>query len=202
LPLFVAADFVPQLRFGPAMFKTPASLLQRIRQAPEKEAWEHFVRLYTPLLMDWAQRLGLQEPDAADLVQDVLVVMLRKLPEFQYQPGRSFRGWLRTVLRNTWRNRLKTRTPASLDHAVEPEALPEYSGLEQREYQVYIVQRAMSLMVSDFKPTTWKACWETVVGGRPATEVAAELGITVNAVYLAKSRVLARLREDLDGLLE
>lgn len=190
------------LRSGLTMFTTPISLLQRIRQTPEKDAWERFVRLYTPLLLYWARRLGLQEQDAADLAQDVLLVMVRKLPEFQYQPGGSFRSWIRTVLMNTWRDRRQTRVTSSLDGVVEPEAPAETEILEEREYQLYVLGRALRLMSADFKPATWQACWETVVCGRAAAEVATELSITVNAVYLAKSRVLRRLRQDLDGLLD
>jgi RNA polymerase sigma-70 factor, ECF subfamily len=82
------------------------------------------------------------------------------------------------------------------------EEQPEADGLEEREYRLYVMGRALQLMAADFEPATWVACWETVVCGRPAADVAAELGITVNAVYLAKSRVLVRLRRDLDGLLD
>ena len=160
------------------------------------------MRLYTPLLFYWARRLGLQDQDAADLVQDVLVVLVRKLPEFQYQPGRSFRGWMRTVLMNKWRDRPQARPAVPLDSAVQPSASPDEDPLEEREYRLYVIGRAMRLMVTEFEPTTWQACWDTVMGGRPASEVAAELGITVNAVYLAKSRVLGRLRQDLEGLLD
>lgn len=184
------------------MHTTSVSLLQRVRVVSDKEAWERFVRLYTPLLLYLAKRLGLQEQDAADLVQDVLVVMVRKLPEFQYQPGKSFRAWMRTVLMNTWRDRRKSRETSPLDSGVEPKVQPEDEILEEREYQLYILGRALRLMAADFEPTTWQACWETVVCGRPAADVAAELKTTVNAVYLAKSRVLSRVRQDLEGLLE
>ena len=93
------------------MHTTPITLLQRLGRSPSAETWERFVRLYTPLLFYWARRVGLQEHDAADLVQDVLVVLIQKLPEFQYQPGKSFRGWLRTVLQNKWRDRRTTAAP-------------------------------------------------------------------------------------------
>ena len=73
---------------------TSVSLLERVRQSQDAPAWERFVRLYMPLLLYWARRLGLQDQDAADLVQDVLDVLIQKLPEFHYQPGRSFRGWM------------------------------------------------------------------------------------------------------------
>jgi len=79
---------------------------------------------------------------------------------------------------------------------------PDLDTMADREYNLYIMGRALRLMEADFEPATWKACWETVVCGRSGAEVAAELGISVNAVYLAKKRVLSRLRHDLAGLLE
>jgi RNA polymerase sigma-70 factor, ECF subfamily len=184
------------------MHTTPASLLQRRGQSPTAAAWERFVRLYTPLLFYWARRVGLQEHDAADLVQDVLVVLVRKLPEFRYQPGKSFRGWMRTVLLNKWRDRRAAAAPQPLDSDIQPAAPDGVGLLEQEEYRRYLVCRALRLMQTDFEPATWKSCWETVVCERPASAVASELGITVNAVYLAKSRVLAQLRRELEGLLD
>lgn len=184
------------------MHSTPVSLLERIRLVSDTEAWEQFVLLYTQLLMYWGRRLGFQDDDAADLVQDVLLVLVKKLPEFHYQPGGSFRGWMRTILMNLWRDRRRSRATASLAGTGEPQVPPESEILEEREYRLYVLGRALHMMSTDFEPSTWKACWETVVHDRPAAEVAAELGITVNAVYLAKSRVLGRLRRDLDGLLD
>jgi RNA polymerase sigma-70 factor (ECF subfamily) len=184
------------------MHTTSPSLLQRLRQPASADAWERFVRLYTPLLFYWARRLGLQDQDAADLVQDVLIVLVRKLPELQYQPGKSFRGWMRTVLMNKWRDRPHARPPVPLDSDVQPQSPEDAEALEESEYRLYVIGRALRLMVAEFEPATWQACWETVVCGRPAGEVAAELGISVNAVYLARSRVLGRLRQDLQGLLD
>jgi RNA polymerase sigma-70 factor, ECF subfamily len=184
------------------MNTTSVSLLERLRQPSSGEAWERFVRLYTPLLLHWARRAGLQEQDAADLVQDVLVVLVRKMPEFQYKRDRTFRGWIRTVLLNKWRDRPRRVAPVPLDYDIEPMAQPDGDCLEEREYRLYVMGRAMQLIEVDFEPATWRACWETAVAGRPAADVAAELRISVNAVYLAKSRVLNRLRQDLAGLLD
>jgi len=184
------------------MNTTNASLVERLREPSAAEAWERFVRLYGPLLLHWARKLGLRDQDAADLVQDVLVVLVRKMPEFQYQPNRTFRGWMRTVLINKWRDRPHRGPAAPLDSAIQPVAIPEDDDLEEREYRLYVLGRALRMMADDFEPATWQACWETVVAGRPAADVAAELGITVNALYLAKSRVLGRLRRELAGLLD
>ena len=89
------------------MHTTSVSLLKRLHQPEDQLAWARFVDLYTPLLFHWARRTGLPEADAADLIQDVFGVLVRKLPEFAYDEQRSFRGWLRTVLLNQWRTRLR-----------------------------------------------------------------------------------------------
>jgi RNA polymerase sigma-70 factor (ECF subfamily) len=188
------------------MHTTPVSLLERLRQSSDAAPWGRFVELYTPLLFYWARRLGLQESDAADLVQEVFAVLVQELPTFTYEPARRFRGWLWTITRNKWRERrrrLAARPAAAgdagLDRALTPAPVEE---LDEAEYRKYLVDRALQLMQADFQPVTWKACWEYVVNGRPAAEVAAELGITANGVHLAKSRVLRRLREELSGLLD
>jgi RNA polymerase sigma-70 factor (ECF subfamily) len=184
------------------MYTTSETLLQRLGCGPGGDDWERFVRLYAPLLHQWAVHLGLQDHDAADLVQEVLLLLMRKLPEFRYDPGRSFRSWMHTILKNKWRDRCRADKNVPLPDAVEPEAPPDADALEEREYRDYIIDRALRLMKSNFSPTTWQACWETVVNERPALEVAAELGITANAVYLAKVRVLSCLRQELHGLLD
>jgi RNA polymerase sigma-70 factor (ECF subfamily) len=179
--------------------------LERLRQPAEQAAWARFVDLYTPLLYSWGRRLGLQPQDAADLVQDVFTVLVEKLPGFRYDPHKSFRAWLRTVLLNKWRNRRRRHAEAPLPAAgALPDRAPAEApdALAEAEYRQRLVGRALHLMRAEFQPATWKACWEVVAGGRPAPEVARELGLTVNAVYLAKSRVLRRLREELDGLLD
>lgn len=188
------------------MHTTPVSLLLRLRRPAEDRAWERFVEIYSPLLYAWTRRLGLRPEDAADLVQDIFAVLVEKLPEFEYDAGKSFRAWLRTILLNRWRNRQRRPAPAPLppaDCLPDAAAGPDGVGLvEEAEYREHVVRRALELMQAEFQPATWKACWELVVRGRPAAEVAAELGVTVNAVYLAKSRVLRRLREELQGLLD
>jgi RNA polymerase sigma-70 factor (ECF subfamily) len=181
-------------------------LLERLRQSPEQAVWERFVDLYTPLLFTWASRLGLSGHDAADLVQDIFAVLVEKLPQFRYDPQRSFKAWLKTLLLNRWRKQQRRRAVANqvavgsdLDQVPGPENIPEF---EEEEYRRHLVARALALMRAEFEPSTWQACWEFVVQGRPAAAVAAELGVSVNAVYVAKSRVLRRLRAELRGLLE
>ncbi len=184
---------------------TSESLLQRLRQPGDQQAWGRFVKLYTPLLYYWARRAGLQEHDAADLVQDVLALLLKKLPQFTYEPGHSFRAWLRTVTLNSWRDRRKRRATqplgdaAGLDELAVPDNLSEF---EETEYRRRLAAKALHLMQTDFQPATWKACWALVVEGRSPEAVAADLGMSVGAVYVAKFRVLTRLRQELAGLLD
>lgn len=162
--------------------------------------------LYSPLILAWGRHAGLQEQDAADLAQEVFVKLLEVLPTFTYDPHKGFRRWLRTVTLNAWRDRRKRRADRSLpgdEAALADVAVP--NGLEsfwEAEYRQQLVNRAMALMRADFQPATWKAFWEQVVVGRPAKEVAAELGLSPGAAYAAKFRVLDRLRQELAGMLE
>jgi RNA polymerase sigma-70 factor (ECF subfamily) len=188
------------------MDSTSSSLLLQLRRPGEQAAWRRFIDLYTPLLYYWACRMGLPTQDAADLVQDVFVTLVQALPRFRYDPGKSFRSWLRTVAENRWRDALRKRAAvprnagdaALADAAVPPAA----AALWEAEYHQHLLGRAAQLMRSDFEEKTWKACWALVVEGRPGAEVAAELGMTIDAVYAARSRVLRRLRQELDGLLD
>jgi RNA polymerase sigma-70 factor (ECF subfamily) len=188
------------------MNTTPASLLERLRRPGEPEAWGRFVQLYTPLLYHWARRLGLSRDDAADLVQEVLTLLVQKLPQFAYDKHRRFRAWLWTVTLNQWRTNRRRHTPTHVqgrEDAFSGLAVPDNAeAVSAAEYQQYLVGRALKLMQAEFQPSTWQAFWQCVVGDKAGAEVARELGLTENAVYLAKGRVLRRLREELDGLLE
>jgi len=188
------------------MTPTPASLLERLRQPFQPDAWARFVSLYAPLVYSWGRRAGLQDADAAELVQEVFVTLLQVLPTFIYDRRRSFRRWLRTVALNLWRNTRKRRKEIiSLAEGGGPDAAAGPDDLEalwEAEYQRRLAGRALEIMRTDFAETTWKACWETVACGRPAAEVAAELGLTVGAVYAARFRVLDRLRRELQGMLD
>jgi RNA polymerase sigma-70 factor, ECF subfamily len=188
------------------MNTTSITLLEQLRTPGRPDAWRRFVHLYTPLLYHWARRLELSAEDAADLVQEVLILLVQRLPQFAYDRRGSFRGWLRTVLVNRGRD-LRRRLARSAcgrqsEHVPEPEVDDNTLAFDEAEYRQHLVKRALELMQTDFEPVTWKACWESTVADRPAAEVARELGISVNAVYLAKARVLSRLRQELDGLLD
>ncbi len=185
------------------MTATPISLLERLRLPHDAEAWSRFVRLYTPLLYEWARGTGLQEADAADLLQDVFAVLVRELPAFKYQPGGSFRGWLRTVLLNRWRELQRRCRPVPLGQGhVAALAADEPLPPGEAEEQQHLVRSALGLLQNEFEPATWQAFRETMLRGRPVAGVATELGVTPNAVYIARSRVLKRLRQELAGLLD
>ncbi len=187
------------------MTTTPVSLLERLRRPEEQAAWQRFVQLYTPLLCHWAGRLGLQGQDVADLVQDVFTLLVQKLPQFRYDPQQRFRGWLWTVLVNKHRERRRQKAlvlQADQDSIPEPEVPDVAEAVSEAEYRDFLTRRALELMRAEFRPATWQAFWECVVHERPGAEVARELGLTENAVYLAKGRVLRRLRQELAGLLD
>ncbi len=186
------------------MDSTSPSLLQRLATGTDAPAWDRFVELYTPLLLRWCARLGVSEPDAADFVQDVFVVAVQQLPQFRYDAAQSFRAWLKTVLLNGWRKhqRRRARGPAI---GGDPDLVPDTDPgilVDEAEHRDHLLRRALEIARTDFEPETWAACWEFLVNDRPAADVAAELGVTVNAVYLAKSRVLRHLRTELAGLID
>jgi RNA polymerase sigma-70 factor (ECF subfamily) len=194
---------------GAAVEPTPVSLLKKLQEpapADSEDAWRRFVKLYTPLLMLWARRVGAGEQEAPDLVQDVFLVLAREMPRFRYDPAHCFRGWLWTVLVHKWRDRLRqqsARQPLAdvghLDTVVCPDNVEEAG---ESEYRAYLIGRALELMQETLGPDDWRACREYLVRGRPAGEVAEELGLTVNQVYLAASRIRRRLRVELEGLLD
>jgi RNA polymerase sigma-70 factor (ECF subfamily) len=130
---------------------------------------------------------------------------VRKLPEFRYDSGQRFRGWLWTVTVNKCRERRRrvVAAPAAgeggLSGLADSDPAEEF---DEAEYRQYLARQVARLIQAEFQPNTWKAFWECVVADRPAAEVARDLGTTENAVYIAKGRVLRRLRQELDGLLD
>lgn len=208
-------DLAPTLQNGwtPAFTKssnlntTSHTLLDRVASGADQVAWGRLVDLYTPMLLSWCRRLAISDADSADLVQTVFVALYEKLSEFRYDPARSFRAWLKTVLLNSWRNQGRKKRTGMPNAAgmLDPDSVPDTDPrleLDEAEYRSHLVSRALTLMQEQFEPVTWRACWEFVVHDRPAADVAAELGITVNSVYLAKSRVLRHLRHELRWFLD
>lgn len=186
--------------------QTRASLLLRIRDPRDGLAWAEFVRLYAPLLHAYGMKNGLQDADAADLAQDTLRNVLRAAPEFVYDPARgSFRGWLFTIARNEIRKHARHARvgAASGDTNVrlllEAQPAPDPDADEwDREYQMNLVRWAANRVKVEFRETTWLAFWRTVVRGDTIDAVAAELGVTTGAVYIARCRVTARIRHEIE----
>lgn len=187
------------------MTTTSTSLLIRLRERTDREAWSRFVNLYGPLIYKWAKRTGLNADDASDLVQDVMALLVRKLPTFEYDKSRSFRSWLKTVTVNKWREKCRRKSLPISDATVSGLArIPEEQASDfwEADYRKQVVSRAMDLMESEFQPKTWQACRRYVMGEASPDELAAEYGLSVWTIYSAKSRLLKRLREELDGLLD
>jgi RNA polymerase sigma-70 factor (ECF subfamily) len=194
------------------MVDTSASLLERVRARRDDDSWQRLVGLYTPLLRGWLRGYGLQTSDVDDLVQDVLAVVVRELPQFQYnqRPG-GFRRWLRTIavhrLQHFWRARqARPRTTddgglaCALDHLVDPD-----NDLDRRwdeEHDRHVLLRLLALIEPEFRASTWQAFRQVALEGRDEVVVAAELGMSVHAVFVAKSRVLCRLRREGAGLID
>jgi RNA polymerase sigma-70 factor (ECF subfamily) len=189
------------------------STLLRGVQQHDAESWKRLVALFSPLIYDWCRRQGVQAADAADVVQEVFRCVFRDIDKFQNErPSDSFRGWLWTVTRNRIRDhfRLRSRqaeayggTDAWRRFESIPEKEPESesdSGTSKTTSSP--LHRALELVRNDFGATTWQAFLRVAVQGRTAADVAAELGISVNAVRKAKARVLRRLREEFGEVLD
>ena len=188
------------------MDSTSVSLLRRLRQPDQQAAWQRFVDLYAPLIYHWNRSQGLNPTDAADLVQDVLDTLTTKLPDFQYDPARRFRGWLRTITVNKARDfqrRNSARPSTGVEETIQKVTVADAADLfDEAQYRAFLVQRLRQMMEAEFEPQTWQACWKYVTQQRSAADVGRDLGISANAVRVAKCRVLCRLREELNGLLD
>ncbi len=194
------------------MPETSISLLERLRLRPDDASWQRLVELYTPLIRDWLARYAVPDFDADDVVQEVLEALVRELPHFRHDLRRgAFRRWLRTItvnrLRNCWRAR-RSRPVATgdsdfekiLDQLEDPDSTP--SHLWDDEHDRHVARRLLELLEPEFEPTTWRAFHLLVLEGKSTAETASEVGISVNAVRIAKSRVLSRFRQEVDGLID
>jgi RNA polymerase sigma factor (sigma-70 family) len=194
---------------------TRASLLVRLRDSADEAAWKEFVELYTPLVYGYARKQGLQDADAADLCQDVLRAVAGAVGRLDYDPQRgAFRNWLFTVVRRKlarWRTAQKNRTRGSGDPAVNQllqqcPAPAEDEAEGDADWEAAWSDRlfawACEQVRRDVRAVTWQAFWRTAIEDQPGRQVAADLGLTVAAVYSARSRVLARLRELIQSVQE
>jgi RNA polymerase sigma-70 factor (ECF subfamily) len=180
-------------------------------KASDPLAWTRLVALYTPLLRRWAACLGVSASDQDDLVQDVLACVHRKLGDFRREnPSQCFRAWLRTITRNKVIDYHRSRKrDGAAEHREPALALCDDSDdaadVDQAELsseRQMLYERAVAILQSEFRESTWRLFWQVVVEGAAPADVAAANGVQLNAVYLAKSRVLKRLREEFVGLIE
>lgn len=184
------------------------TLIQRV-QAADSVAWEKIVRLYGPLIQYWARQSNLNDNDAADIAQEVFTTVHKRINTFtRERDGGTFRGWLRTITRFKIADLLRSRNRLPqgeggtdalrrLNETTTPQIVEEDSAVEEAG----LARRGLELIKPEFTERTWKAFLATAMENRPAEEVAAELEMSVGAVYIARSRVFKRLREELEGLL-
>jgi RNA polymerase sigma-70 factor (ECF subfamily) len=194
------------------MHETSLSLLDGLQQQSGDAAWRRLVELYGPLLRRKLTQQGLCEADADDVVQEVLVVVLRKLPQFRREPrAGAFRRWLLNIMVNClheFRRTRRFRSPpaddsqfvAGLSALADPAG--DLSRMWDEEHDRHLTRVLLEEIRNQFEPKTWQAFERVALQGQKPAEAAAELGLTVNAVFIAKSRVLTRLREVAAGMLD
>jgi RNA polymerase sigma-70 factor (ECF subfamily) len=189
--------------------ETSTTWLGRLTAAPSDADWRRLLDVYGPLLRRWLTRAGVAASDHDDLAQEVLAVVVEKVAGFERRGPGAFRGWLRRILANRVGDHIRrdqgraaggSDALARLDELADPDS--PLSRLWDREHDAFLAARAMGRVRPDFTDVTWEAFARQARDGRPAREVAGELGISVNAVLVAKSRVLRRLREELAGLVD
>jgi RNA polymerase sigma factor (sigma-70 family) len=187
---------------------TRASLLVRLRDGSDAAAWQEFVNLYAPIIYGFARKRGLQDADAADLMQEVLRSVASAAHRLEYDPARgTFRGWLFTVTRNRVFNFLESRSRrvvGSGDSRVQDrleqhaDASAKLSADWEADFQRTLAARAMERIKDEFQPATWQAFLLTAVEGVAPAQASTRVGLSVGAIYVAKSRVIARLRQEIE----
>ena len=194
------------------MSQTSASLLERLRDRADSDAWSRMVEVYSPMIRNWVRRYDLAAPDVDDIAQTVLSAVVANLPQFEHN-GRTgaFRTWLRTITVNSVRQQFRIdqkrwQSPggsaflANLNELDDPES--DLSRIWNQAHDAHVLRTAMTWAEAEFEPKTWEAFRRRVLDEEDSSTVAAELEMTVNAVQIAKSRVLKRLRELARGLID
>ena len=193
------------------MNETRQSLLLRA-QTGETDAWKNLTDLYRPLILGWLNRQGVPARDLEDLSQEVLLSVVKHLPSFQHSGNRgAFRTWLRTIVcrraADYWRAidgdtqaRGGSGAAAALQAIADPDS--ELNRQWDEEHDRYVVHCLLDLVEEEFEPITLRAFRRLAIDGVSGAEAAQELGLSVSAVYVAKSRVLARIRQEAEGLID
>lgn len=195
----------------PSLFtfsSTSLSLLERVR-GQDQEAWHRLLHIYGPLVISWIKYSGVDETNAVDVAQEVWQSVASSLAMFHKNADSgTFRGWLWTITRNKLNDRYRSQryrpqaiggTDAQTMFQSLPEVEPgEASGIHDNQ----ILHRALELIRPDFDERNWQAFWRMVVDGQAAPAIGQELGMTANAVHQAKFRILRRLREEMNGLMQ
>jgi RNA polymerase sigma factor (sigma-70 family) len=193
------------------MVETPLTrmtLLTRIKDETDLDAWREFVRLYGPVVYGFARKRGLGDAEAADLMQEVLRSVTRNAETMEYEPKcGTFRGWLFNVTRNkicnflsAQKNRPRWAGDSGFLITSVPDGEAELDSDWDIEYQRQLAAKARDRVKHAFRSSIWQAFWKTAVDGRTAQDVGLELKMTPGAVYVAKCRVLTRLREEMQRL--
>lgn len=206
-------DSKQQLKNGPhagMSQSVSSSLLERLREQ-DPDAWRWLVRVYYPLVRGWCQRSRLQAEDAADVAQEVFRVLAGNVARFRRE-GRqnSFRGWLWGITRRQllahWRqHKLMAAGGTAAQQRFEAIPAPEVEEPSAQELvtdRQQLLRRALELLRPTVEDRTWQAFWRAAVEGHAPAGIAADLGISVNAVYAAKCRLLRRLRDEFGDLLD
>jgi RNA polymerase sigma factor (sigma-70 family) len=185
--------------------ETRASLLLRLRDPLDQSAWETFLQIYQPLMIRLARSRGIQDADARDISQEVLMAVAGAIDRWETNPERgSFHGWLSRIIRNLVVNFLirQSRHPRGSGDTdfkrwmdAQPDPRSEESALFDREEERQRFRWAADRIRPEFQETTWNAFWQTAVEVRDAASVARELGVPVGVIYVSRSRVMKRLRE-------
>ncbi|MBI2804694.1 MAG: RNA polymerase sigma factor [Planctomycetes bacterium] len=190
------------------MTNTPASLLQRLREQPTPDDWERFDAQYRPFLQRLLQSRGIQTAEVEDLVQEVLTTWVAEVRKFERKRDGSLRAWLATVARHRFltlvRDRKRWPQQGDLEKFFDQIANPEadLSRFWNREHDDTVLQATLARIRPDFEPTTWRAFEMVCVQGMKPAQAAKELGATPNSVWIAKHRVLKRLRQETEGMIE
>lgn len=184
---------------------TNVSLIRRVQDPADAESWRQFVAVYEPLLLSYVRSNGLREEDARDVVQQIFVALLKALPAFELDPARGrFRTWLWQVACHAvtdWARRQRTQARAEEKWLEQAATLDSSDSQElEAEWRIAYRQRVLEVVLervrAQIQPKTWTCFEQHLRRGRPAAEVAAEVGLTANAVYVHASRVLARVRQE------